>query len=265
MATSTKFCRSNEFLWSRLRGETPARGRALADATEQQGLIQSNLQTVRQRIAEAAQRSGRSDSDVTLVAITKYIDAEITRLLFLSGGKILGESRPQELWHKAEQLSDLPITWHLVGHLQRNKVQRTLRYAQMIHSVDSERLATALNSAASQRGQPLDVLLEINVSGESAKHGFSAQSLAEAFDLLCQHDHLRIRGLMCMAAMDADDETTRREFAELRQLRDQLAPRARYPDQFSELSMGMSGDYEIAIEEGATIVRIGSALYEGIL
>lgn len=227
--------------------------------------LADNLAAVRARIAAAAQASGRVPEAVRLVAATKYVSAEVTRAMVDAGCRDLGESRPQALWAKADALADSPeIRWHLIGHLQRNKVERTLPVAALVHSVDSLRLAQAIDEAAARRGVPTAVLLEVNVSGEEAKHGFTPAGLEEQLDPIAALPHLELRGLMAMAGREDLDHDPRREFALLRTLRDRLAPRLPRPAEFAELSMGMSGDFEVAILEGATLVRVGSALFEGI-
>jgi pyridoxal phosphate enzyme (YggS family) len=226
--------------------------------------LRQNLARVRDQMAAAAQRSGRQPDSITLVAVTKYVSVELARLLPLAGAYDLGESRPQDLWHKAPLLADQPVRWHLVGHLQRNKVARTLPLTCLIHSVDSLRLLDAIEAAAAVQQRTVQVLLEVNVSGQSQKHGFApddlAGALAHAADCRC----VRVRGLMAMAGTPGDLVAARREFASLRQLRDRLRTEAPAHVDLSELSMGMSGDFEVAIEEGATMVRIGSALFEGL-
>lgn len=228
--------------------------------------IAANLAEVRERIAAAAHGAGRSPDEVRLVAVTKYVDVATTRLLFNAGCADLGESRPQQLWDKAAALNDAAIRWHLIGHLQRNKVRRTLPLVHLIHSGDSLRLLEELDrEAAALTGRPpLPVLLEVNVSGEAAKHGFAPDDLPRHVEALAAFEHLNIRGLMAMAGLDDDPTSARRDFARLRELRDRL--RREWSGRFSldELSMGMSGDYEAAVAEGATLVRVGSALFEGV-
>jgi pyridoxal phosphate enzyme (YggS family) len=174
----------------------------------------------------------------------------------------LGESRPQQLWEHAAALGDLAVRWHMIGHLQRNKVERTLPLVTMVHSVDSLRLAEAIDIAAAVVGHPMPVLLEVNVTGEAAKHGFAPAEIEPLLPQLLALEHIEIRGLMCIAGLDGGDEAARRDFAALRILRDRLRANCAANVRLDELSMGMSGDFEIAIEEGATIVRIGSALFE---
>jgi len=226
--------------------------------------IARNLAEVRQRIAEAAKRSGRTAETITLVAVTKYVGPETIHPLVAAGCNLLGESRPQQLCQRAEQLAGLPVAWHLIGHLQRNKVRRTLELVEMIHSVDSRELLGAIDRIAGELGRHSSVLLEVNTSGEATKHGFHPQQLPALIGELPRLAHVKVRGLMCMAGLEGGPERARRDFDALRQLRDRLS--ADLPDgiRLHELSMGMSGDYEVAIEEGATIVRVGSALFEGI-
>jgi hypothetical protein len=224
--------------------------------------IRRNLADVRSRIAEAARRSGRAAEEVRLVAVTKTVGESEIRTLVEAGCTTLGESRPQQLWEKAAALADLPIRWHLVGHLQRNKVRRTLPLVEMIHSVDSRELVVALQRHAAELDTRVPVLLEVNVSGEPAKHGFAPDELHLMLPELVESRHVEIRGLMCMASLEGGLDVARRDFAALRGLRDRLRRDCPETIRLDELSMGMSGDFEVAIEEGATIVRVGSALFE---
>jgi pyridoxal phosphate enzyme (YggS family) len=223
--------------------------------------FKSNLAEVRQRIAEAALRSGRTESDVTLVAVTKYVDAATTRQLVNAGAKTLGENRPQVLEEKANSLSDLDIEWHMIGNLQRNKVKRTLPHATLIHALDRDSLIDLVAKEGAARDRQVRCLLEVNVSGEESKHGYAADEVATAIERVIALPSIRLEGLMCMAGLAGDAEDARREFAMLREIRDSHANVRTDNVDLRDLSMGMSGDYEIAIEEGATIVRVGSALY----
>jgi PLP dependent protein len=237
-----------------------------------------NLNAVCCKIAEAAHLSGRSAKDVKLVAVTKYVTSDVARHLAAAGCNDLGESRPQELWSKAEALKDFAadaavvesdrsepaIRWHLIGHLQRNKVERTLPLVSLIHSGDSLRLLEAVGQAAAKIHRRIPILIEINVSDDETKHGFKPAEVESAMAKIAALSSLEIRGLMCMASREGDLEQARREFARLRKLREQLQKTAPSNVILEELSMGMSGDFGVAIEEGATIVRIGSALYEGL-
>lgn len=224
--------------------------------------LKANLERIQHRIRQAEIRADRPAGSVRLIGVTKYVDAATTQQLVAAGCHELGENRPQVLWDKAPQLAAESIKWHLIGHLQRNKVKRTIEIASLIHSVDSLRLIDAIEEAAAAANRQVQILLEVNVSQESAKHGFKPTELEAVIDRLGQAQFLRTKGLMCMAGLESDPDQARREFADLRRLSEGL--RSNLPDHVSmdQLSMGMSGDFEIAIEEGATLVRIGSLLFE---
>jgi pyridoxal phosphate enzyme (YggS family) len=227
--------------------------------------IGENLSRVRQRIAAAAARAGRQAEEIKLLAVTKYVGKAEIRVLVQAGCTDLGESRPQQLWQKARELADLPIRWHLIGHLQRNKVRRTLPLASMIHSGDSPRIIKTIDETAAELGRRVPLLLEVNTSGDPAKGGFQAHEVEPLLPELAMFRHVEIRGLMCMASLEGGQEAARRDFAALRKLRDRMLLHCPPEIVLDELSMGMSGDYETAVEEGATIVRIGSALFEGAI
>jgi pyridoxal phosphate enzyme (YggS family) len=226
--------------------------------------IGGNLTQVRQRIAAAAERSGRTAAAVTLVAVTKYVPAEIALELVRAGCTRLGESRPQELWSKAAHLADPAIRWHLIGHLQRNKIRRTLPLVSLIHSVDSWRLLVAVDEIAGELDLSVDVLLEANIAHDTTKTGLPPDELEPLLQKAVELRHVTIRGLMGMASQAGGPVVARRDFARLRAWRDRLAKNCPPNVSLADLSMGMSGDFEVAIEEGATIVRVGSALFEGI-
>ena len=213
-------------------------------------------------MAEAARRSGRVPGAVTLVAVTKRRPLEWIRSLLVCGAVDLGENYPQELWRKAEALAVLPVRWHLIGHLQGNKARRTLPLIRMIHAVDSLKLLRALDALAVGRDDPPAACLQVNVSGEATKHGWSPAALAADAEAIAGCRHLPVVGLMTMAAWGTTAEQARPAFARLRALRDAL--RGPTGLTLNELSMGMSQDYTVAIEEGATIIRVGSALFEGV-
>ena len=230
--------------------------------------IAENVERVRQTISEAAMASGRDADAIRLVAVTKYVGIDVVEALISSGCVDLGESRPQALWSKCEELRELDglptVRWHQIGHLQRNKVHRTLPLVSMIHSIDSPRLLKAVGEAARECDRIVDVLLQVNISGEAAKHGFSPDELAEAIESVGRLPSLHLRGLMGMASLEGGREQARRDFASLRQLRDEIVQSGDGQLDLAELSMGMSRDYDLAILEGATIVRVGSTLFEGI-
>jgi len=227
--------------------------------------LADNLRAVEARVVAACARVQRAREEVTLIAVTKYVTPETAALLPELGVRHLGESRPQELWKKAEALPK-DVYWHFVGHLQRNKVEKTLPLVAVIHSVDSERLLATLSAEGEKLRRPVDVLLEVNLSREPNKHGFAPDRMP-----LLQPDDpwpypgVFPLGLMTMAAETENPEAARATFAELRNLAAQIrGRRGKIGGLVKELSMGMTGDFEIAIEEGATMVRIGSALFEGI-
>jgi len=226
--------------------------------------IAENVAALRMRIVEAAARSGHPPAGIQLVAVTKYVDEEMTRLVVDAGCHDLGESRPQQLWEKAEALADQNVRWHMVGHLQRNKIRRTLPCASLIHSVDGESTLLAIHRIAGELGIHSDVLLEVNLCGEEAKHGLASADVEPLLETAADLSSVRIRGLMTMAALEGGADVARRNFADLRELRDRLLPNCPEGVSLRELSMGMSDDFEVAIEEGATIVRVGSVLFQGL-
>ncbi len=226
-------------------------------------ILTENLHRIRERIEAACQRAGRSASDVTLVAVSKYAELDWVRALVDLGITDLGESRPQQLAARAAELP-AAIRWHLIGHLQRNKVELVLPLVTRIHSVDSVRLLEAINRESQRLGSRARLLLEVNVSGEQSKDGFGSDSLLEAWTTICQQHAVQIDGLMTMAPLTKTMEEARPIFRALRELRDRLAATSNGRWTLPDLSMGMSGDFEIAIEEGATLVRVGSGLFEGL-
>jgi len=225
--------------------------------------LSSRLRALEERIDTACVRAGRKRSDITLVAVTKTVSASIAAILCELGAVDLGESRPQELWQKAALLPHT-VRWHLVGHLQRNKVARTLPLVSLIHSVDSVRLLQALDQEAERSGRSASVLLEVNVSQEPNKLGFKTEELPNHISEMCKLRHVTIRGMMTMAALTANSEQCRPTFRALRKLLERLRSQFQPAHPFDSLSMGMTNDFEIAIEEGATLVRIGTAFFEGL-
>ncbi len=228
---------------------------------ESNPILHQNLDRVRERIHNAAETAGRSPADITLIGVTKYVKPPQAAALQRAGCVDLGESRPQQLWTKAEQVPD--ANWHLIGHLQRNKVRQTLPLVTLVHSVDSHRLLASLEREALEIDQRIDVLLEVNVSGDASKHGLTEDELPRLLEKAAECSRLHVRGLMTMAAREGGPVVAQRNFSALRVLRDQFSDQVSPNINLKELSMGMSGDFETAIAEGATMVRIGSLLWEG--
>jgi pyridoxal phosphate enzyme (YggS family) len=222
--------------------------------------LADRLAAVEERIHAACRRAGRLRDEVTLVAVTKTVSPALAAQIAELGVRDLGENRPQELWRKAAAVPG--VRWHLIGHLQRNKIEKTLPLVYRIHSVDSLRLLEALEQEAERRGQPVEVLLECNASGEVSKHGLALEEVPGLVLQLAQCRHVHITGLMTMAAFEPQPEKCRPTFAALRQLRDRLRPELPPPHRLEQLSMGMSNDFEVAIEEGATLIRLGTVLFE---
>jgi len=234
-----------------------------------------NLAAVRWRMAEACRLAGRDCTSVRLVGVTKYVDAPATQMLLDAGCRDLGESRPQSLWQKAEQLTQATPSprWHLIGHLQRNKLRQTLGLVTLLHSLDSRRLLEAIDAQARLTGRICEVLVEVNLSGNPARTGLAESEVAPLLDVAQTLSHVSVRGLMGMASESGDKQEAgssdfaglaRQQFSQLRALRDRLAATLPATMPLSELSMGMSDDFDLAILEGSTLVRVGSALWEGI-
>ncbi|MBN2024801.1 MAG: YggS family pyridoxal phosphate-dependent enzyme [Pirellulales bacterium] len=227
--------------------------------------IAQNVAAIRGRIEDAAARSGRRGDEVELVAVTKYVGPDDIRALARCGCTVLGENRPQELAAKAAALADLPLRWHMIGTLQRNKVRRTLELVEMVQSIDGPKLLEAVDRIAGELGRRVPILLEVNISGEASKHGLRPDEVEPLLTAWPACENVELRGLMGMSSWGGTPDQARREFAGLRELRDRLNVRLAGRVNLAELSMGMSGDFETAIEEGATMARIGSALFEGLL
>ena len=230
--------------------------------TSREARIGENLARIRARIDAACQRARRSPAEVLLVAVTKSARLEWIETLIAHGVTDLGESRPQQLLERAEELR-APVRWHLIGHLQRNKVRKVLPVAGCLHSVDSLTLATRIDGLAEELGLRPRLLLEVNVSAEAAKDGFSPGQIESDWKSPCALSQVEIGGLMTMAPLSDEPENSRATFRRLRLLRDQLAAFPGSPA-LPDLSMGMSGDFEVAIEEGATLIRVGTSLFEGL-
>ena len=232
------------------------------------------LKQVQQRIQAAAARARRDPKDITLVAVSKYAEMEQIQRLITAGQRVFGESRVQHLQSRDQEVRDwltetladgaeiaAQIQWHMIGHLQRNKAAMALDICSMIQSVDSLRLAEHLNELGGRREKAVKILMEVNTTGEESKNGVplpAAIHMAEQFETLA---HLQLVGLMTMARQTANPEDARQSFGTLRELFDELRFRDICGPHFQHLSMGMSGDFEVAVEEGSTLLRIGTALF----
>ena len=217
--------------------------------------VARRVRAVRERI-EAARARGGHGQEVTLVAVTKTHGEDAVLAAYAAGVHDVGENRVQEAEAKRAQAT-VPVRWHLIGHVQRNKASSAIAF-DLVHSLDSDRLAAALNTAAEQAGRVCDVLVQVNVSGEESKYGVAANDVAAFADRMQSHQALRVCGVMTMAPFDADEGTLRRVFAGAREC-GRMVRAAGHPG--AVLSMGMSGDYELAVEEGATHVRLGTLLF----
>ncbi len=229
-----------------------------------QATVRRNLEQVLEDVARAAADAGRDLAEVTVVGVSKYVDADVTADVVAAGLCDLGEARPQQLWAKAadERLAPDLVRWHLIGHLQRNKTERTVPLCQLLHSIDSDRILAAVDQAAARAGKRQAILLEVNCSGDFQKHGLPPSRIRELVEHAQALSHIDLQGLMTMAAREGGAGVARSNFADLRELRDRLRGETGVP--LPILSMGMSGDFREAILEGATHVRIGTALWTGI-
>ncbi len=236
--------------------------------------IEANLARVRDQIADAASRAGRDPGDVTLVAVTKTFSADVVLAAYEAGARHFGENRPREGISKitalASYLSDSPPTWHMIGHIQSRKARRVVEFYDVVHSIDRLKIAHGLSRYADEAGRQLPVLLECNVSGEGSKFGFPLKNWEEegdrqqaffsAVEEILELPGLDVQGLMTMPPYVDDPEDVRPLFVSLRLLRDTVSER--FPARnWHHLSMGMTNDFEVAVEEGATMVRVGRAIF----
>ena len=221
--------------------------------------VRANLAAVRERIAEAARRAGRRDDTVLLVAVSKTVDVDGVRAAIAAGVPALGENRVQEAREKVGAIGR-PVPWHLIGHLQTNKVRDALDCFDLIQSVDRLPLAQALSSRAVQAGRRADVLVQVNVGDEPQKGGIRPEDLRAGLEAMAALPGLRLRGLMTIPPLPRDPEDSRPHYRQLSKLLE-AARGWGLPGELTELSMGMSGDFEVGVEEGATIVRVGTAIF----
>lgn len=220
--------------------------------------IAENLDRVRSQIANAAKKSGRSLEEIELVAISKTHDAEKVRAAVEAGQQLFGESRLQEARAKIPLLPSA-LRWHFVGHLQKNKIRHALPLFELFHGIDDADLARDMNRIAEEEGAHPRILLEVNVAGEGSKFGFTPETVRAEMEALLALSRLTIEGLMTIAPLAEEAEASRKFFAQLRQLRDALEKE--FDMKLPQLSMGMTNDFPIAVEEGATLVRVGTAIF----
>jgi PLP dependent protein len=224
-------------------------------------MISVNIAAVQERIASACRRAGRRTEEVTLVGVTKTFPPEMVREAVCAGVRDIGENYVQEALHKREAVTEPDVRWHFIGHLQSNKVKSVADWVYLVHALESRSLAKELNARAAHAGRVVETLVEVNTTGESSKFGLPPERVAEFVQSLEEFSHIRIAGLMTIGPFLPDPEGSRPMFRMLRTLRDRLAQRRQPNLDLRHLSMGMTGDYEVAIEEGATLVRIGTAIF----
>jgi hypothetical protein len=240
--------------------------------------LSENLRRVTERVRQACDAKRRDASEVSLVAVTKSVDVDVIRALLDLGQIDLGESRVQALTQRAGMICELRSRmlsggaskalpaprWHMIGHLQRNKVRMVLPHVSMIHSVDSLRLAEEINNQAGKQGLKADVLLEVNATEDKNRFGLAVGAVVHLAEQIVTLEGINLCGLMCMAPFTDDEQAIRKVFVRTRELFEEILEERFCPPGFKHLSMGMSNDYAIAVEEGATIIRVGTALFEGL-
>jgi hypothetical protein len=223
--------------------------------------MKKSLISIQRRIERNAEKCGRDPKTIRLVAVGKTQSADRVREAIGAGATIIGENYIQEAREKLDQLVDLDVQWHFIGHLQSNKAKYAVRMFSLIHSVDSVKLAKELNKQAKKIGKCQSILVQVNIGDAPSKSGLAEKEAAENIARIAEMENLHVHGLMTMPPFFDDPERARPYFAALRRLRDSLASNAGLSSDFKELSMGMTGDFEVAIQEGATLVRIGTALF----
>ena len=223
-------------------------------------MLKENLKTVEEHVLEACKRAGRSREEVTLIAVSKTKPLEMLQEIYGEGVRDFGENKVQELCDKMEQLPS-DIRWHMIGHLQRNKVHQVIDKAVLIHSVDSLRLAQQIETDAAKLGLDVDILLEVNVAREESKYGFLMEEVEDAIMQIKDFSHVHIKGLMTIAPFVDNPEENRGIFKKLFEFAVDIGSKNIDNVTMSVLSMGMTGDYEVAIEEGATMVRVGTGIF----
>ena len=231
------------------------------ETSSRRDAIAASLTEVRHRLARSAERSGRLFSSVRLVAISKTHPIDDVRAAFAAGQTEFGENRVQEALEKIDAASDMPITWHLVGHLQSNKARKAAASFACIHSIDDADVLRRVDDAAADIGRRPEVFVQIDMAGEPTRHGAMADGCLSIFEAAATCRAVRVTGLMLLPPFTPDPEDARPYFRRLRGLRDELAGRGVPPTMLREMSMGMSHDFDVAVEEGATVVRVGTAIF----
>lgn len=221
--------------------------------------LQTNKDKVFLAVAQAAEKTGRPIESVNVIAVTKYVDSSIANKLVKTGISHIGENRVDLFLDKYNALVDQPLTWHLIGTLQRRKVKDVINYVDYFHALDSVKLAREIEKRATRK---IKCFLQVNISGEESKHGFDLSEIDEVLSEIAQFKNIELVGLMTMAPFEADELELHSIFSKMKQVQEELSSRQLPGMPFTELSMGMSGDFEIAIKHGATYVRIGSAFFE---
>ena len=223
-------------------------------------MIKENLEEVREKIRQACQRSGRREEDVTLISVSKTKPVEMLREAYEAGSRDFGENRVQEIMEKYGQMPE-DVRWHMIGHLQKNKVRQVIDKAVLIHSVDTVELAEQIEKDAAKRDLTVDSLLEVNVAEEESKFGFRTEEVEAAVMKIKEFPHVHIKGLMTIAPFVSNSEDNREVFKKLYQLYVDIRSKNIDNVNMSVLSMGMTGDYEVAVEEGATMIRVGTGIF----
>lgn len=223
-------------------------------------MIKENLEEVREKIRQACQRSGRREEDVTLISVSKTKPVEMLREAYEAGSRDFGENRVQEIMEKYGQMPE-DVRWHMIGHLQKNKVRQVIDKAVLIHSVDTVELAEQIEKGAAKRDLTVDILLEVNVAEEESKFGFRTEEVEAAVMKIKEFPHVHIKGLMTIAPFVSNSEDNREVFKKLYQLYVDIRSKNIDNVNMSVLSMGMTGDYEVAVEEGATMIRVGTGIF----
>ncbi len=222
--------------------------------------IAENLAAVEARVDAACERAGRSREEVTLIAVSKTKPVSDVREAMAAGARVFGENKVQEIREKTEAITE-PLDWHMIGHLQANKVKYLPGKVCMIHSVDNLKLAETIEKEFSKHDMCIDILCEVNMAGEDTKFGLAPEETEAFIREIAAFPHLRVRGLMTIAPFTEDPETNRPYFRGLKALRDEINAKEILPEPMDSLSMGMTGDFEVAIEEGATMVRVGTGIF----